>query len=189
MCLYVASNKPQIAENDITVYKLVKCGKRRDIFFPLLFDLRKDKYHIGKTEKPKPNCFKLFRKFEIQPSNNRYIGLYSVHGGAIHSASSIWNVLDCIEVVDNSGYAVIKCTIPKGAKYFANEKHTLFASDRLRFDEVVIDLANYHFHGINETDKNIFDYIFVNESLNIQKIVRITPDDSILITETNKNIS
>lgn len=189
MCLYVASNKPLIAENDITVYKLVKCGKRRDIFFPLLFNLRKDKYHIGKTEKPKPNCFKLFRKFEIQPSDNRYIGLYSVHGGCIHSASSVWNAFDKFLLSQYTEYAVIKCTIPKGAKYFANEKKTLFASDRLRFDEVVIDLANYHFHGINETDKNIFDYIFVNESLNIQKIVRITPDDSILITETNKNIS
>lgn len=188
MCLYVASNKPQIAENDITVYKLVKCGKRRDIFFPLLFDLRKDKYHIGKIEKPKPNCFNLFRKFEIQPSDDRYIGLYSIHGGAIHSASSVWKAFDCILPNDRTEYAILRCAIPKGAKYFANEKHTLFASDRLRFDEVVIDLANYHLQGTNETDKNIIDYIFVNESLNMQKIVRILPDDTIIITETNKDI-
>lgn len=188
MCLYVASNKPQIAENDITVYKLVKCGKRRDVFYPMLFNRYKDKYHIGRTEKPKPNCFKLFRKFEIKPSDNKHIGLYSIHGGCIHSASSIWKAFDSFLRTNYTNYAIVKCTIPKGAKYFANEKQTLFASDRLRFDEVVIDLGNYHLQGTNETDKNIIDYIFVNESLNMQKIVQILPDDTIIITETNKDI-
>ena len=188
MCLYVASNKPQIAEDDITVYKLVKCGKRRDVFFPPLFDLYKDKYHIGKTEKPKPNIYKLFRKFEIQPSDNKSIGLYAICGGAIHSASTIWKAFERLLLSNYMNYAVIKCAIPKGAKYFANEKKTLFASDRLRFDEMVIDLGNYHLHGINETDKKELDYIFVNDSLTMQKIIRVTPDDTIVITETNKDI-
>lgn len=188
MCLYVTSNKPQIAENDITVYKLVKCGKRRDIFYPVLFDLYKDKYHIGKTEKPNPNIFKLFRKFEIQHSDDKSIGLYTISGGAIHSASTIWKAFERLLLSNYTNYAVIKCTIPKGAKYFENEKKTLLASDRLRFDEVVIELGNYHLHGINETDKKELDYIFVNDSLTMQKRIRVTPDDTIVITETNKDI-
>ena len=188
MCLYVASNKPLIAEYDITVYKLVKCGKRRDVFYPMLFNRYKDKYHIGRTEKPKPNRFKLFRKFEIKPSDNKHIGLYSIHGGCIHSASSIWKAFDSFLFTNYTKYAVIKCAIPKGAKYFTNEKKTLFASDRLRFDAVVIDLGNYHLQGINETNKKYIDYIFVNDSLTMQKRVRVTPDDTIVITGTNKDV-
>ena len=142
MCLYISSRKPRIAESNITVFKLVRKDIEKNCYKPIYFELEKE-YRLGETAYPSDEFWKVYNDFQILENvcANKSREL-SVFGGAIHSSSNLFDAICQYNPLLSVDYfAVLKCFIKKGTKYFTNEERTSYASEKLFIADEAEDLG------------------------------------------------
>lgn len=131
MCLRTRKQKPLVAENDITVYKVLsiksveKDTPSEDDF--LYTPVTNTKVKIGDFINAKLKTTYLFRVF----------GVYEVGAEGVHS---FINLRDARAMSISHGsftYKVFECTIPKGTEYWVGITTTEIASKKLLVKRVV----------------------------------------------------
>lgn len=142
MCLYIKTKKPRIAQGDITVFKLVSKDLEKNCYHPIYAEIEKE-YRIGETAYPSDDYWKVYNKFQIL--ENVYADKsreFSVYGGAIHSSNSLLNALCRFNPLVSVGrFAVLKCFIKKGTKYYCDKERESYASEKLFIADEVEDLG------------------------------------------------
>lgn len=109
MCLILQDNKERIAEKDITCYKIfynVYGGKVLSTLFQRYTMTLGREYDIDCSETS--NC------------SYKYGNHYYVEGGCFHSFKTLQGARGFLkrEVGEHGPCLIVKCTIPKGTKYF-----------------------------------------------------------------------
>lgn len=140
MCLYVKNPNPRTAESTITVFKLVKKDFDNSCYRPIYCECEKE-YRISETAYPSDEYYKANNDFQIIKESILKPG-YSIYGGAIHSSSNLFGALCQYNPIDSIGnFAVLKCFIKKGTRYFCDSERRCYASENLFIAEEVEDLG------------------------------------------------
>lgn len=117
MCLYTTQTKSLIAKKDITCYKVVHLHENETLFRS---EFRFFEYKIGRV-------YSLCTSVK-QWVPNQYGNMYS----GFHSFTTLRNAL----TYGGKHMALLKCVIPKGARYyvgdFGNGSCTQYCSNRIR---------------------------------------------------------
>lgn len=193
MCLITKRNIPNVAKNDITVYKLVRYyDKKTDKLYPLVY---KDIfYEIGREAFPSESEDKPFQNSQNLKVVFGFNG-YKIEGGVIHAGLSFESLFSLIDSLMPSklsiglGFAILRCIVPKGTRYFAGENGDI-ASEKIIPQEVMVDFGTLSFcrcrykrvyfkpvlecHVVNETGQKTFK-LFHNNTFKIS--VEILKDE------------
>lgn len=142
MCLHVKSRKPRIAESNITVFKLVRKDIENNCYKPIFFEIEK-KYRLGETAYPSDDYWKKHNNFQIIENVCAHKSTeLSVYGGAIHASNNVFDAICQYNPFLSVDYfAVLKCFIKKGTKYFCDEERKFYASEKLFIADEVEDLG------------------------------------------------
>ena len=142
MCLYIRSRKPRIAESNITVFKLVSKDAEKNCYHPIYAEIEKE-YRLGETAYPSDEFWGKHNDFQIIENvcANKSREL-SVYGGAIHSSNNLFDAICQYNPFSSVDYfAVLKCFIKKGTKYFCDEERKFYASEKLFIADEVENLG------------------------------------------------
>lgn len=120
MCLHAKSNKVHTATSPITVYKVLKIGKRGGLKAPYRTSIS---YKLKTTKKVMNANFET--QLSYGESINKGIHVYKTLNGAKRGES----------IHKNSRYGIFSSTIPKGSKYVLGKKDQI-ASTQLRIDKL-----------------------------------------------------
>lgn len=146
MCLLSKTNIPQVAESDITVYKLVTYKKEEpNKFYPMMY---KDivVYEIGKEAVPFTGGGNPFTQ-EIDEEAGT-VNSYEIGEGAIHAGLRLQSLFPYLVINGKTSeyveqkpcFAILRCVVPKGTRYFAGENGDI-ASEKIIPQEVMIDFG------------------------------------------------
>lgn len=148
MCLITKKNIPNVAENDITVYKLVEYyDKKTDRFYPLVY--KGIFYEIGREAVPSASEYEPFQCSQNLKPVFGFNG-YNIEGGAIHAGLNFESLFPLIKSIMPSkmstglGFAILRCVVPKGTRYFAGENGDI-ASEKIIPQEVMVDFGMLSF--------------------------------------------
>ena len=129
MCINTSTVYAKVAESDITTYKLVRHTYRIKgvrTFKPIVYD--KFNYTLGShyTE----SRFKDKQPWMV--SDNGFYSWASFEYAKRELDS--WR-----RSYTRTGYVLIKCTIPKGTRYYVSESGSTFCSEEIRIDAYLKD--------------------------------------------------
>lgn len=122
MCFIIDPNHPfqQIADRDITVYKVLSLSGSPQIFPHLLPNYRYEKKYLYKLISETSST--------LEPINN------TIHAG-FHSYASFRKATENYSAWFFS-WAIFKFIIPKGSYYYYNELHEEYVSNQIRMASV-----------------------------------------------------
>lgn len=175
MCLISETNIPHVAENDITVFKIVCYDKKNpNKFFPFMYG--GVVYELGK--KAYPVSYKEFSPFTNTSETNfsAYID-FKIGEGAIHSSKNLRNLLSTYRYTLKDSlecYCILRCVIPKETKYFCDDKGDM-ASEKIIPQTKVIDFG-----------KDFSTYAYYDEGLLRLHVSNETEELTYLISSDNK---
>lgn len=130
MCITASTIYAKIAKRDIITYKVVRHTYRKKgvrMFRPIIYGILT--YTLGLTYDE--TCFN-----EVLPCKVSSHGFYSWSDYKMATGElEGWR-----KYYPGEGYTVIKCVIPKGARYFKSEGGCTYCSDKIR-------IVAYQKHG------------------------------------------
>lgn len=142
MCLFSNTIIPTVAENDITVYKLVSYQKGKPYYHPIFFE-KELEYKLGKTISPSSSYDSSNVKTCTFPLN--WETYFFIGKGFVHSAKTMIGLKKYFDFIifEKFGYAILQCRIPKGTKYFENMTGEEYASEKLFLEKEVENLKDF----------------------------------------------
>lgn len=145
MCLVSKTNVPQVAEDDIVVYKLTTYQKEEPSkFYPLMYKCFA--YEIGKEAVPLTSGENPFNQ-KIDEEKETF-GFYEIGNGAIHAGLRIQSLFPYFVIIGKTSeyveqkpcFAILRCVVPKGTKFFTGGYEDI-ACEKIIPQEVIIDFG------------------------------------------------
>jgi len=137
--------KPLIAEEDIVCYKIVRKNSKGKI----ISDSRDYEYNTTTTQ-PEINLeIKLGSTWinnekkstitgTIEEGYHSYTNINKAYSN-LTSSRGLLSMICYIDINDSENRVLVRFYIPKGSKYYINEKEQEYVSSNIKFDEVIED--------------------------------------------------
>lgn len=145
MCLITEMLEPQLAEEDIIVYKTLRKQKdglrscHTDFLYKLHVLYSVDKMDLEEEDEEDFSVFDFRVMWEYRPGARRSIQppIISVKTG-FHSFTTKWRAKGSMEGLPFGDIIMVRCRVPKGSLYYRDTTN-LMVSDKIILEEILND--------------------------------------------------